>query len=158
MFVSVLSVISLIQHFFNVGIAEVFSDFLSYYRQLVYQFFGFFGQLFSIQFPEKMMDLWALSFVGAGAYVRTPNIEYNRLFRDRDIWLFPRYWKGLLFVFMGLSFIGLAILLAVFQPQTYVDELSIEPQNLMRGTIINALIVLSGVLVFFSLNAYAPSI
>lgn len=146
------------QHLFNFGVSGVFNDIISYYRHITYQLFYFIGQLISISFPPKLMDLWTISFIGAGAYVRTPNIEFNRLLRNSDIRCFPKYWKFLLFLTMGFSFIGLFLLLSALQPQTYIDQMHEEPQNLMRGMLKNMLIIILSAIVFFALNAYAPSI
>lgn len=154
---SILSVVSLIQHACAFGIAVVLSDFLSYYRLITYQIYNFIGGLISIEFPPMLMDAWTLSFIGAGAYINTPSIENSRLLRNIDVENKFKYWKSLLFVFMGISFSGLALLVAAFNPQTYVDDMSLEPQNLTRGALKNTLYALIGVVVFFLLNAYAPS-
>ncbi|EGR0943148.1 hypothetical protein EGX57_18110 [Vibrio cholerae] len=153
-----LSVISLIQHSFDVGLAEIFYDLIEYYRKATYLCFNFIGGLISIKMPPVLMDLWAISFIGAGAYVKTPKIEQNRLLRNRDVKKSPKYWKAILFLFMGVTFIGLAIILSAFRPQTYIDDMSDEPMDLLRGTLKNVFIVLAGALVFFAINAYAPSL
>jgi len=150
----VLSVVSLIQHVGDVGLTSIFVEFISYYRQITYQVYGYIGQLFTIEFPPILMDAWTLSFVAAGAYVKTLNIEYSRLLRNFDTTNWPRYWKSLLFVFIGITFTGLAILLSSFHFQTYIDE----TQDLTRGALKNIMIVATAVAVFFVLNAYAPSV
>jgi hypothetical protein len=155
---SILSLSSLVQHLGNVGLAAVFSELISFYRLITYQIYGFIGDLILIKFPPMLMDAWTLSFIGAGAYVNTPNIEKSRLLRNFDLSNKPKYWKSLLFVFMGLSFSGLALLFSALSPQTYLDEMSAEPQDLTRGALKNTLYVLVGTLVFFALNAYAPSL
>lgn len=156
--VSMLSVISLVQHFFNFGLSGVFNDIISYYRHITYQLFNLIGQLISISFPPKLMDLWTISFIGAGAYVKTPNIEFNRLLRNRDVRSFPKHWKIILFFLMGFSFTGFFLLLSAFSPSTYIDSMNEEPQDLIKGMLKNTLIILIGIIVFFALNAYAPSV
>ena len=154
---SVLSVSSLIQHVGNVGISPIFHDFISYYRHVAYEVFGLIGRLFSIDLPPTLMDVWTLSFIGAGAYVRTPNIEQSRLLRKHDTGKFPSYWKFIYFLLMGFTLVGLSIVFSVLQPQIYVDDEYGESYELSRRALKNVLVTVVGVVVFFALNAYAPS-
>jgi hypothetical protein len=89
---SILSLSSLIQHAGSLGLAAIFSEFISYYRLVTYQIYSFIGGLISIEFPPTLMDAWTLSFIGAGAYVNTPNIESSRLLRNFDLSNKPKYW------------------------------------------------------------------
>lgn len=156
--VSTLSVVSLFQRMFDVGIAVVFSDVIEYYRLVTYQTFGFIGLLLSIKFPPTLMDLWVISFIGAGAYIRTENIEGSRLLRNIDTNKFPKYWKFIMFLFMGLGLMGIGIILSAIQPQTFIDDMSDEHQDLIMGALKNIAWILLGLVVFFAINAYAPSI
>ncbi|MBB1344313.1 hypothetical protein H5158_22250 [Pseudoalteromonas sp. SR45-6] len=99
-----------------------------------------------------------LSFIGAGAYIKTPNIENSRLLRNFEISQENKYWKPIFFLLMGGAFIGAGILLSIFNPLIYTDSMSEEPQVLMRGAARNGFIVIIGVCAFFVLNAYAPSV
>lgn len=155
--ISGLSVISLVQHVGNVGIAPVFHDFISYYRYIAYEVFGLVGRMFSIDIPSTLMDVWTLSFIGAGAYVRTPYIEKSRLLRKYDTSKFPSYWKFIYFLLMGFTFVGLSIVFSALQPQIYVDDEFGESYSLSRRALKNVLVTVAGVVVFFALNAYAPS-
>ncbi|MFM2663516.1 hypothetical protein AAFX24_01070 [Vibrio mediterranei] len=154
---SVLSVISLVQHIGDVGISPIFHDFIAYYRDVVYGVFGLVGRLFSIDIPPTLMDVWALSFIGAGAYVRAPNIEESRLLRKYDTSKFPSYWKLIYFLVMGFTFVGLSIVFSALQPQIYVDDEFEESYAISRSALKNVLVTVAGVAVFFALNAYAPS-
>ncbi|EID4334180.1 TPA: hypothetical protein GRI37_21195 [Vibrio parahaemolyticus] len=154
---STISVISLLQHVGNVGVSSIFHDFISYYRYVAYEVFGLIGRLFSIDIPPTLMDVWTLSFIGAGAYVRTPNIEGSRLLRKYDTSKFPSYWKFIYFLLMGFTLVGLSIVFSALQPQIYVDDELGESYALSRRALKNVLVIVAGVVVFFVLNAYAPS-
>jgi hypothetical protein len=52
---------------------------------------------------------------------------------------------------------GLFVLLGAVTPSTYVDEFHEEPLDLWKGAARNALYIFGGALVFFMLNALAPS-
>lgn len=153
-----LSLISLLQHAIDVGLISIFSELVAYYRSASQQLFSAFEYLFSINIPQTIKDLWLLSFIGAGAYLKTPNIENSHLLRNFKISQENKIWKPLLFILMGFSFIGVGILLSAFTPSTYTDSMSEEPQVLMRGAIKNSFIVVLGACAFFVLNAYAPSV
>lgn len=154
---SVVSVVSLIQHIGNVGIKPIFHDFISYYRYVSDQIFGLVGTLFSLDIPRGLIDIWTLSFIGAGAYVRTSDIEGSRLLRKYDTSKFPSYWKFIYFLLMGFSLAGLSIVYSVLQPQIYVDDEFGESYTLSRGALKNVVLTLAGAVIFFVLNAYAPS-
>lgn len=154
---SVLSVSSLIQHVGNVGISPILHDFISYYRHVAYEVFGLMSRLFSIELPPTLIDVWMLSFIGAGAYILTPNIEQSRLLRYHDTGKFPPYWKFIYFLLMGFTLVGLSIVFSALQRQIYVDDEYGESYELSRRALINVLVTFVGVVVFFVLNAYAPS-
>jgi len=109
-----LSLISLLQHITDVGLVSIFSDLVTYYRNASQQLFIIFELLFSINIPQEIKDLWLLSFIGAGAYIKTPDIQNNRLLRNFEISQENKYWKPIFFLLMGSSFIGVSILLTVF--------------------------------------------
>jgi hypothetical protein len=153
-----LSLISLLQHITNAGLISVFSDLLAYYRNASQQIFSVFEFLFSIDIPQTIKDLWLLSFIGAGAYIKTPDIENSRLLRNIEISQMNKFWKPLLFLLLGSSFIGVAILLSALNPSIYTVSMTEEPQVLMRGAAKNSFIVVLGACVFFLLNTYAPSV
>jgi hypothetical protein len=153
-----ISLISLLQHVTDVGLVSVFLDLVTYYRNASQQLFSVFEIIFSINIPQAIKDLWLLSFIGAGAYIKTPGIENSRLLRNFEISQENKYWKPIFFLSMGSSFIGAGILLSAFMPLTYTDSMSEEPQFLMRGAAKNNFIVVIGACTFFALNAYAPSV
>lgn len=143
---------------FDVGFVSIFSDLIEYYRNASQQLFSIFEFLFTFNIPQALKDLWLLSFIGAGAYIKTPNIENSRLLRNFEISQENKYWKPIFFLLMGGAFIGAGILLSIFNPLIYTDSMSEEPQVLMRGAARNGFIVIIGVCAFFVLNAYAPSV
>jgi hypothetical protein len=153
-----LSLISLLQHVTDVGLVSIFSDLVTYYRDASQQFFIVFELLFSINLPQEIKDLWLLSFIGAGAYIKTPDIQNSRLLRNFEISQENKYWKPILFLLMGSSFIGIGILLTAFNPSIYTDSMSEESQVLMRNSAKNSFVVVIGACTFFVLNAYAPSV
>ncbi|TVP07560.1 hypothetical protein AYI73_04570 [Shewanella algae] len=149
-----LSVISLMQQLLDIGLNGVFLDFLQYYRALLSEVIG----LLHLELPQPLLDLWTLSFIGAGAHVRTEGVEHIRLFREYKSLTTFRYWKAVYFFFLGVTFIGCSFFTAIISPFTYVDEMNQESQVVLRRTIVNSFIVISGMLLFFALNAYAPSL
>jgi hypothetical protein len=147
-----------LQQIIDVGLVSIFSDLITYYRSASQQIFGVFEFVFSIKLPQEIKDLWLISFIGAGAYIKTPDIENSRLLRNFELTQGNKYWKPIFFLLMGFSFVGVGILLSVLLPTTYTDSMSEEPQTLMRGAAKNSFVVVIGVCVFFLLNAYAPSV
>ncbi|AEY00073.1 hypothetical protein GU3_01580 [Oceanimonas sp. GK1] len=151
---SMLSLISLIQHSFDVGLKGVFLDFIQYYRLI----FSKFIELFHVELPQYFLDLWVLSFVAAGAHIRTDGLENARLFREfKSITTF-RYWKPVYFFLIGFTFIGCLFFTSILSPQTYIDEMNLESQIILRKTIRNLFVVIGGMLLFFATNAYTPSL
>ncbi len=95
--VSTLSLVSLFQQFFTVGLSEVFSSILVYYRLVVSGVF----KIFSIDVPQILLDLWTLSFITSGAYIRTENIESSRLLHKIDTTSLYKHWKIIYFFILG---------------------------------------------------------
>ena len=155
--VGIISVISFGQRLFDVGVVAIAKDVIEYYREIAKLIFAVPMELVAVKVPPALTDLWALSFVGASAYVRTPRIEKSRFFRKYPRLSRVRYWKAWLLVLFGLSGVGLIVLLGSITPSTYIDALYEEPLDLSRGAARNALYIFGGALAFFVLNAFAPS-
>lgn len=156
--VGILSVVSFIQHLFDIGVFAVAKEALNYYRSIAYFFFGLPARLLGISLPQELIDLWTLSFIGSAAYVKTENIERTRFFRHREYFTSRPYWKFWLFVIFGVSGLGLVVLFSTISPFTYVDEFSEEPLDVLRGAAKNAVLILGGAVVFFLLNAFGPTV
>lgn len=156
--VGVISVVSFGQRVFDVGLVAISKDVIEYYREIVRFLFAMPMGFLGITVPPALTDAWALSFVGASAYARTPRIEKSRLFRKYPRLTRFKYWKSVLLVLFGLSGVGLLVLLGAITPSTYVDEFQEEPLNLSKGAARNALYIFGGALAFFVLNAFAPSV
>lgn len=154
--VATFSVVSFGQATFEIGVYDVAKEMISYYRTVAYFFLDIPARLFGFHFPPPLMDIWALSFVGASAYVRTPNIEGARFFRRHPELTSVSHWRSIFGFLLGFSGLGLVILLSVLSPKTYVDEFHEEPLNLMKQTAWNVLCVVVGVIAFFALNAFGP--
>lgn len=131
---------------------------IDYYRTIAYFLFGLPAQMFGFQFPGALMDMWTLSFIGAAAYAKTPNIENARFFRRYPAVTDVRYWKFWLLWIFGLSGIGLAVLFGAISPITYVDEFHEEPLDLSKRAGINVLYIIGGAIAFFILNAFGPTV
>tara|TARA_Y100000310_G_C20661564_1_gene805077 strand:- start:1536 stop:1676 length:141 start_codon:yes stop_codon:yes gene_type:complete len=43
-------------------------------------------------------------------------------------------------------------------PQTYVDEMNESPNDLIKGAVLNLILVVCALVLFFGMNAYAPSL
>ena len=106
-----------------------------------------------VELKNNIKSSWWSSMV-----YESDNIEGSRLLRDVDTRKFIRHWKIIYFFCLGISFIGLGILLTIIYPLTYVDELQSEPANLIRSSARNVIFIVLGLFVFFVLNAYAPSL
>ncbi|MDX8391681.1 MAG: hypothetical protein R8K53_03830 [Mariprofundaceae bacterium] len=79
--VGIISVVSFAQRLLDVGMIAVVKDVIGYYREIANLVFATPMGLLGIKVPPALTDAWALSFVGASAYVRAPNIEESRFFR-----------------------------------------------------------------------------
>lgn len=155
--VGVISVVSFAQRLFDIGVVATARDAIEYYRAIAHLIFSAPMELLGIRVPPAVTDVWALSFVGASAYARTPKIEQSRFFRRHPGLTGRKYWKVWLLFLFGITGIGLFVLLGAISPITYVDEYHEEPLDLSKGAARNALYVFGGALVFFVLNAFAPS-
>lgn len=102
------------------------------------------------------MDFWTISFVGAGAYVRTRNIEQSRALRGYALDPRGTWWKVALFIVFGFFGMGFVIALGVLSPLTYVAEFHEEPMDLMKGAAVNVFIVCAAAVVFYAFNASSP--
>lgn len=99
-----------------------------------------------------------MSFVGATSYAGTPNIQGARFLRRYPGLTGWKYWKVLVVSVGGFSGLGVAVLLSALSPMTYADEFHEEPMVLARGAAWNAIQIFAGAILFFVLNAFAPSV
>tara|TARA_R110002072_G_scaffold103722_1_gene227561 strand:- start:2771 stop:3280 length:510 start_codon:yes stop_codon:yes gene_type:complete len=153
-----ISLVSLISSALQTDLSTVAALFLEYYRLVAHSIFQVPASFFGIVFPSFLLDLWMLSFVGAGAYAKTKNIEQSRML---SIYLTdpkPKGWRSLVFFIYGISFMGIPILFATINPFTYFDEIHESPLDLYKGAAANVLIVLVCAVIFFAMNALAPSL
>ncbi len=98
-----------------------------------------------------------LSFLGASAYCWTQGIEQCRALRGWNFNPQSLWWRvGLLLIF-GFSGVGLDFVIGAVYPLTYMDGLHEEPQDLMKSAARKVFLICTGAIVFFILNAYAPS-
>ena len=153
-FISVLSLASLIQNIFYTGLKSVFFEIISYYRFIPVSIF----QIMNLNVSKILMDLWVLSFIGAGAYVRTPNIECSRFLRCFNTKRFIKHWRSLYFLILGISLVGCGILLTMLSPFSYIDSMNDEPSTLLKGAVKNVILIIFVLLWFFAINAYAKFI
>ncbi len=149
-----LSVISLVQHFFDVGLNGLFYDFINYYRMMQFKVIN----LLHLTLPKPMLDFWTLSFIGAGAHIKVNGIEDVRLFREYRSLMTFKYWKFFYFIIIGVTFLGCLFFTAIISPHTYIECPNQESQRVLRETILNSFVVILGMILFFALNAYAPSL
>jgi hypothetical protein len=146
-----MSVISLIQKVFNVGLGSLAASYIGYYRKISYFVFGFPAEFLNIHVPTALIDFWTLSFICAGAYVRTKDLEKARAFRDYNFPSPSIKLRTAVFVVFGLTGIGLTIPLSALSIQTYTEN------DITRDALKNFAIILAASLLFFALNAFAPS-
>ena len=154
--VGTLSVVSFIQSALDVGLTPLLRAFVSFYREIATAAFGLPAALLGLELPQPLVDFWTVSFLGAGAYVRTDGIERCRALRSYKLDPQSTLWKIGLFIAFGFSGLGLGIVLSAVHPLTYVDDFHEEPLDLMMGTAINVLLVGVGAIIFFVVNAFVP--
>ena len=154
----IFSLVSFVQRLFDIGMMAIAREIINYYRTIAYFFIGLPARIFGFHFPDALMDLWTLSFMGATAYAKTPNIENARFFRRYPAVTKVRYWKAWLLMIFGLSGIGLAVLFGAISPITYIDEFHEEPLDLSKRAAINVLYIIGGAIAFFILNAFGPAV
>ena len=152
------SLVSFVQHLFNIGVMALSQEIIDYYRTIAYFFIGLPTRIVGFQFPGALMDMWTLSFIGAAAYVKTPNIENCRFFRNYPAITRLQYWKCWLLLIFGLSGIGLTVVFWAFSPFTHVDEFHEEPLDLSKNASINVFGIIGGAITFFIFNAFGPTI
>ena len=152
-----LSVVSLAQAVFNVGLVPTFEEFITFYRGLVANVFWILTTLIGFKPPQSVLDFWTLSFLGASAYVRVQGIEQSRALRGLNLNPQSLWWRVVLLLIFGFSGFGLGIVFSTFNPMTYIDAFHVGSQDLMKGAVMNVVLIFVGAIVFFIVNAYAPS-
>lgn len=156
--VGVISIVSFAQRLFDIGVVAIAKDIIEYYRVIAHSILAAPMELLGIKVYPSITDAWALSFIGASAYARTPKIEQSRFF-SRHPWLIVwKYWKVWLLFLFGITGIGIFVLIGTLSPITYVDEYHKKSLDLYKGAARNTLYIFGGALVFFVLNAFAPSV
>ena len=152
-----ISVVSFTQRFIDIGLFETVEVLVEYYRNIAHIVFAVPFDTLGIKIPASLIDVWTLSFVGASAYVAVPNIEDSRFFRVRPNLANYKYWKVAFLFVMGMSGLGIAVLISSLYPNTYVDEFHEEPLDLMKEAAKKVFYILGAAVIFFVLNAFAPS-
>lgn len=147
-----MSIISLIQKLLNVSLGAVAASYVSYYRKISYFFFGTPAELFHIQLPISLIDFWAISFICAGAYVRTENLERARAFRDYNFASSSIKLRLAIFFIWGFTGVGLFIPLSVLSVGTYTEN------DITRAALIHFGIISMISVFFYAVNAFAPSV
>ena len=149
--VSVISLISLVQKLFDVGLADFAVTYVEYYRKIAYLIFGWPLEIFNLHMPSALVDFWMLSFICAGSYVRTENLEKSRFFRDYNFPSPSIKLRTVVFFIFGFTGIGFFIPFSVLSIYTYTEN------DITRDALKNLAIIIGGTLLFFVLNAFAPS-
>lgn len=153
--VSTLSAVSLISNLFEIGLSGVALKLIEYYQLAATQAFTLNGL---IELHPILIDFWSLSFIGATAYAKTPNIENARFLSFISQKRFNHKERLLIFVIFGFSMLGLTIIFFALNPSTYVDEVHKQPLDLFKGSSKNLAMITTALILFFILNAYAPSV
>lgn len=152
------SVVSFIQNLFNVGVYEMALTFINFYRQVTHFIFAAPFEVFDLIIPNFLIDLWALSFVGATAYVQTKGIDKSRFYRRHPEMLLSSYWKIKLWFLWGFSGLGLWVLLSSISPITYMDHMHEEPLDIAKNAAKNVFFIFIATVVFFIFNAFGPTL
>lgn len=146
-----ISLISLTQRLFEVGLGTLSAQYLGYYRKIAYAIFGWVPELVGVHLPATIVDFWTLSFICAGAYVRTENLEQARAFRRYNFSSPCTKLRIAIFFVWGFTGFGLAVPLSVTSIHTYTEN------DIMREALKNFTVVVGATIVFFAINAFAPS-
>lgn len=152
------SIISLIQHFFAVGLVGYFADFVTFYRALVEPVFTVLywparaliaAMDWPLVIPAWLQDLHALSFAGAALFTRAlvaaeahENKTYNAL-------AFAIFTFG-----FGVTLLGLFLLIGIAQAMTSRPEKQNNPP-LWRQVRLFGWATTFGVVAFYVANATA---
>ena len=92
-----MSVISFVQSLLTVGLLPSLEAIVTFYRDLAAFVFGLPAALLGFKLPQRIVDFWTTSFIGAGAFVRTPRIEQCRAFRNLPLDPNAIWWKVVVF-------------------------------------------------------------
>lgn len=146
-----MSINSLIQKLFNVGLVGMAASYVSYYRKISYFIFGLPASLLNVHLPVALIDFWTLSFLCAGAYVRTKNLEGARAFRRYNFSSPSLKLRLAIFFLWGFTGFGLIIPFSVLSITTYTEN------DITRDALTHLGIVLVFSVLFYAINAFAPS-
>ena len=152
---TILSLASLISNFLEIGLNGVIADVVKYYRAVSYEIFSLKGH---IEVNRALVDLWTISFIGAAAYAKSPNINDSRLISRLNLSAFGSYHRIAVFVIFGLSLLGITVIYFALNPITYVDDVHEQPLDLFKDSAKNLGVISFALLIFFAFNAYAPSL
>lgn len=146
-----MSVISLIQKLFDVGLFGIMESFIKYYRKISHFVFGLPFELLNIQLPIQLIDFWTISFICAGAYVRTENLKGARAFRNYNFTPPSVKLRTAIFFIWGFTGIGLFTPLSVGSIYTYTEG------DITRDALKHLGIILIVSAAFYTINGFAPS-
>lgn len=146
-----MSLVSFSQRVLSIGLADMASRLVAYYRQLAHAVFWIPEELLNITLPSSLIDFWALSFVCAGAYVRCKDVEDARAFRNFQLEKPSIKLRAAIFFVFGITGISLFIPLSVLSIYTYTEG------DITRDALKNLLVIVSTVFAFFIFNAFSPS-
>ena len=146
-----ISLISLLQKLFNIGLIDIAATYIGYYRKIAYVIFGWPAEIFHFHMPKLLIDFWTLSFISAGAYVKTKDMEQARAFRRFNLQSPSIKLRAAVFLIFGFTGIGLAIPLSITSIYTFTEG------DITRDALKNFAIILVVTVGFFVLNAFAPS-
>lgn len=149
--VATMSVVSFTQKIFNIGLGSMANSYIGFYRQISHALFGVPAELIGIRLPVALTDFWVLSFICAGAYVRSKNIEKSRAFRNYNFTEPSVKLRVIIFFIAGFSGLALVVPLSATSISTYTRD------DIMREALKNTVIVLMATVVFFILNGFGPS-
>ncbi|GJI89801.1 hypothetical protein [Duganella hordei] len=149
--VSIISLISLVQKLFDVGLVKVAVTYIGYYRKIACAIFGWPLEIFNFHIPTALADFWTLSFICAGSYIRTENLEKARAFRDYNFSSPSIRLRAIVFFIFGFTGAGFFIPLSVLSIYTYTEN------DITRDALKSLAIIVCGTVFFFALNAFAPS-
>lgn len=150
-----LSLASLISNLAEIGLTGIMADIVKYYRVVSYDIFTLNGL---IEVNRTIVDLWTISFIGAAAYAKSPNIRNSRLISSLKLNSFGNVHRIVVFVTFGLTMLGIAVVYYALNPFTYVDDMHERPLDLFKDSSNNLVIIGSALAVVFAYNAYAPSL
>lgn len=153
------SLVSLTQKAFEIGLAPILGDFVSYYRAISDFVFATLPGLWGWEVPQWLSDIWAISFVGTATIRRAQEKYYRNAVRVVPETFWDKFQNTVATLISGIFLIGLlpliAAVLAIALPsgRAFFSGIKATPSDIWK----EVMTMLTLAALFFCVNAFAPS-